>query len=1014
MKKTIYTYILLITAMFSLLNGQILGKHNHPELQWRTFDTEHFVYHYHNGTEKSAVRFASVGENVYDVITKLYNFYPDYKIHVIVNDYDDMANGGAYYYNDKMSLWAPAFDTILRGDHFWFTNLFTHEFSHMIQLQVPRKTSKMFPGIYLQWTGYEDEKREDVLTGFPNVLSSANIPMNIIPPWFAEGVAQNQDPDSLHYDFWDANRDMLLRERILEGKELKYAQLGDFYNRSSHEAESIYNTGFAFVRYMFKEYGKDVPYRISEEMGKFFSFSFEEAVKRVTGKRGDELYSDWINSVKDDYKAKIKNVEANLVTGKDISDSAFVNSHPKFSPDGKYLAFLSTKVGGEPSFYRRDIHIKDLATDSIKFTVPAVIFSSYSWSPDSKSIYFSRSDKHSIYGNNFLDIFHFDIKEEEEEKLTHGMRAANPEVSPDGKKIAFVSTHDGTRNLYIYDIQKDVAINLTKKDDGTQYFLPRWNKDGSKILIDRSVIEFGKDIVEVDTTGNVTTIISTKFDDRDPVYSPDGNSIYYSSDRTGIFNIYRRNISTQEDELITNVRGGAFYPELQNDTLVYVNYNGIKTNIYSLQDLQSIEESKAKYIDYQIPNNNFLTFEPIDYLKDSRRYANDFQSIMIVPRLAFDNNNFKPGIYFFLSDYLDKVSLFGGYNRGLNGDSDLFAMTEFKFLLPTIYAMGFNMVRNDENTFINDRVIVETDSLPDGTDIAIYEVNDIDFTYDIMELDFGIKVPFTLKPKVFGYPLGELDAEAFFAYVRSDASADYGDFVLTYTYFKEKSYNVKLNLYSNKFRFNHYINRTFGRDITFTYSRHITDFITGFSLNSDYGTLQEDYKKYNYNQYNLDLKEYFKLPLESGLTVKMKLSYLDDENIDSFYYNYIGGLTALQGYSFYSLGGTKTAYMSTMIRFPIIQRTDKLFVINNFKNLYAGIYLGAGTAWTHETMSDSFKDLKKSVGVNLRLFGTLFYGFPLSIEYTAAYGLDEFVNEDITYGKEVRSYLTVLFDFIDF
>jgi Tol biopolymer transport system component len=1003
-----------MVAMFSFLNGQILGKHNHPELQWRTFDTEHFVYHYHNGTEKSAVRFASVGENVYDVITKLYNFYPDYKIHVIINDYDDMANGGAYYYNDKMSLWAPSFDTILRGDHFWFTNLFTHEFSHMIQLQVPRKTSKMFPGIYLQWTGYEDEKREDVLTGFPNVLSSANIPMNIIPPWFAEGVAQNQDPDSLHYDFWDANRDMLLRERILSGKHLKYAQLGDFYNRSSHEAESIYNTGFAFVKYMFKEYGKDVPYKISLEMGKFFSFSFEEAIKRVTGKRGDELYSDWINSVKDDYKAKIKNVEANLVTGKDISDSAFVNSHPKFSPDGKYLAFLSTKVGGEPSFYRRDIHIKDLATDSIKFTVPAVIFSSYSWSLDSKSIYFSRADKHSIYGNNYLDIFQFDIKEEEEEKITHGMRAANPEVSPDGQKIAFVATHDGSRDLYIYDIKKDVAVNLTKNEDGTQYFLPRWNKDGSKILIDRSQIEFGKDIVEVDTTGSITTLISTKYDDRDPVYSPDGNSIYYSSDRTGIFNIYKRNISTQEDELMTNVRGGAFYPELQNDTLVYVNYNGIKTNIYSIQDLEPIEKSKAEYIDYQIPHNNFLTFETIDYLKDSRRYANDFQSIMIVPRLAFDNNNFKPGIYFFLSDYLDKVSLFGGYNRGLNGDSDLFAMTEFKFLLPTIYGQGFNMVRNDENTFINERVIVATDSLPDGTDIAIYEVNDIDFTYDIMELDFGIKVPFTLKPKVFGYPLGELDAEAFFAYVRSDASADYGDFVLKYTYFKEKSYNFKLNLYSNKFRFNHYINRTFGRDITFTYSRHITDFITGFSLNSDYGTLQEDYKKYNYNQYDLDVKEYFKLPLESGLTFKLKASYLDDENIDSFYYNYIGGLTALQGYSFYSLGGTKTAYASTILRFPIIQRTDKLFGIYNFKNLYAGLYFGAGTAWTKESMSDSFNDIKKSVGVNLRLFGTLFYGFPLSVEYTAAYGLDKFVNEDVTYGQEVRSYLTVLFDFIDF
>ena len=65
-------------------------------------------------------------------------------------------------------------------------------------------------------------------------------------------------------------------------------------------------------------------------------------------------------------------------------------------------------------------------------------------------------------------------------------------------------------------------------------------------------------------------------------------------------------------------------------------------------------------------------------------------------------------------------------------------------------------------------------------------------------------------------------------------------------------------------------------------------------------------------------------------------------------------------------------------------------------------------------MSDSFSDLKKSVGINLRLFGTLFYGFPLSVEYTAAYGLDKFENEDVMYGQEVRSYLTILFDFIDF
>jgi Tol biopolymer transport system component len=993
----------------------MLGEYNHPELIWKTFETEHFVFHYHNGTEKSVLRFAAAGEKVYKPITELYRYVPPKKLNVIVADFDDTANGGAYYYTDKMVLWAPAFDTELRGNHYWYTNVFTHEFTHMIHLQISRKTTQLIPGLYVQATGYEKEKREDVLTGFPNVLASVSFPFNIIPPWFAEGIAQSQLIDSLHYDFWDSSRDMLHRERVLSGNSLRYEQLLDFVNKSSHEAETVYNTGFAFVQHIIKKFGKEALYDITEEMSHFSSFTFEQAVERVLGKDAEALYDEWIESERVRYLLATEKVISNLNEGKDISDSANVNSHPKFSPDGTKIAFLSTKDNGEATFYRRNLYVKDLKTDSIKMIAPMVLFSSYSWSPDGKKIYFSRVDSHSIYGNQYLDIYEYDTAAKEEEKLTNGLRAGNPAVSPDGNRIAYVATWDGTRNLYIYDIASETARKITGYDDGTQFYLPRWNKDGSKILIDKSGLSYGRDIVLVDTLGIETPVVSDEFDSRDPVFSSDFNSVYYSSDRTGIFNIYRKDLQTGETELITNVRGGAIQPDVRGDEVVYSNCRGIKFNIYSIGvKPDAISETVAEYNGYKVRSLPFSLETDPDLLKTARNYANDFEHILLMPRIAFDGSLVKPGMYFMVNDFLEKISLFGGFGIASNLDYDIFAIAEYRFLLPTLYGLGINVEKHDDNTFLDESIIVDHYTDPSGQLVPIYQENDIDFTYNLKEFDFGIKTQMTFMPKKISGLLGRFDFDGYFAYMRNDAKADYGDFILQYTYFKEKSFNFGIEISKSKFDYDYYINPTYGRTWKLKYSRHNSDFIQGFNLNSDYGTLQEDYIKYNYNNYSADLRENLKLPFGMGMTARLRASFLDKEGIDSFYYNYLGGITGLKGYSFYSIGGRKTAMSGLYLRFPIIPRTDKRFGFFNFKNLFGGIFAEAGTAWVDESIGDAFKDLKKNVGVNVRFFGTMFYGIPMSLEYTAAYGLDKITTEGIEYGHEIRNYLTLLFDFPEF
>ena len=58
-------------------------EYNHPELNWHSFDTEHFKIHFHDETEMTAREAATVAEAIYDPITSFYNYQPLQKTHLI-------------------------------------------------------------------------------------------------------------------------------------------------------------------------------------------------------------------------------------------------------------------------------------------------------------------------------------------------------------------------------------------------------------------------------------------------------------------------------------------------------------------------------------------------------------------------------------------------------------------------------------------------------------------------------------------------------------------------------------------------------------------------------------------------------------------------------------------------------------------------------------------------------------------------------------------------------------------
>ena len=131
--KNIYIIYIFFIVTISGLVGQSL--YNHPELKWHSFETEHFVFHFHDETENSAREAATVAEYIYEPITSLYNYEPPEKTQIIIKDTDDFTGGTAYFFDNKIEIWATPLAFDLRGAHRWLQNVITHEFTHIIQIQ---------------------------------------------------------------------------------------------------------------------------------------------------------------------------------------------------------------------------------------------------------------------------------------------------------------------------------------------------------------------------------------------------------------------------------------------------------------------------------------------------------------------------------------------------------------------------------------------------------------------------------------------------------------------------------------------------------------------------------------------------------------------------------------------------------------------------------------------------------------------------------------------------------------
>ena len=269
-----------------------------------------------------------------------------------------------------------------------------------------------------------------------------------------------------------------------------------------------------------------------------------------------------------------------------LTDHKESSVRPEFSPIEPWIVYTSYIFHKKEKIRNADLFLYNLLTRERRLlSYKKGLNLAGSFSSDGKSIYYT------IKQGEVLDIFRMGVDGKGFKQVTHGKKrttkkgkdrshSSEPDISPDGSRMAFVSDRDGRPTLYIRDLktEEDTRIIFV----GKYNTCPRWSPDGKKLVF-QGYLKGHFDVFVVDASGkNLQKITRAKnlagvwANNESPDFSPDGKQIIFTSDRTGYNQLYIIDVSGQNVRRLTHDTYHYFHPRWAAAVLPT---EGIKKNL---------------------------------------------------------------------------------------------------------------------------------------------------------------------------------------------------------------------------------------------------------------------------------------------------------------------------------------------------------------------------------------------------------------------------------------------------
>ena len=570
-----------ITTLSLMGTAQIGGTslNYDADLTWRTLTTEHFRIHFHDGLEGVARDVAPIAEDAYARLRDQFGEAPA-TIDLVLTDPYDFVNGFANPLSDQVAIFTSHRDLSenfnVRTDAWWDT-IVTHELVHSVDLRQTRGIHDLLERV------------------FGNII----IPNAVKPIPFLEGLAVYEKHKIVGESrLNDSRTRMMIRQMVLENDFPTWDEILGFYERNEWPSLGLllYNYGAWLMGYIEQAHGPDALGRFTDvNAGKplqilaLFGFGpqFNEIIEEALGVSPETLYAKFKDWLRGQFVPEIDAIrESGVRTGRGLTDHGFRTDDPTWSSHG-----LIAYTHSSPS--RGGLRVMG-PNGEANTEVVSGSASEPAWSPDGGTLVYAKLEnvnRQSIRSDLYqvrIQTSSAEITASDPTRLTHGERAISPAFAPDGETLYYAKqvNHAGHSALMARDMATgDVRMVRDFADMGAVIQSLSVSPDGERIALALWRPGGYQDVYTMPADGGeLTALTQNRAEDRDPVWSPDGQFVIFSSDLDRRDNIYAVDVDSGEAIRVTNALSGAFAPTAApgSEALAYLGYDGDGYDVYRL------------------------------------------------------------------------------------------------------------------------------------------------------------------------------------------------------------------------------------------------------------------------------------------------------------------------------------------------------------------------------------------------------------------------------------------------